>query len=455
MKVLSFLLLSLSLYASSFDFKAYGHTEREAKANALSELAGFLSVKVESDFSNYMDATGAKNISQQLHLSSNLPLGGARVSVQKIGNEYEAMASLDPAFSLRFYESTLKTLLSQIKDLAIKLPGQKGEAKEQTLELLNPLVIDYTKYHAVYKLLGGSELLEPSISSAEIASQLLSLSSEVDTLDMAIKHLTKDLKVSDVYIAPITPDSSHIPTPFSGVFQDKMNAALRGVTYQSEAKELLSGRYRTDKDGMQLTLFLTNPLDGKTLNTRTIRLLPKAYKNFAYQSIDSEFDRAMASGTAVDSSFHASLTTNRGSSDLLFKANDEIKIGIKVNKPGYFYIVAHVKNPKEAMSYLLPIYDNTTGNERFIRYVPASEVNREISLGEFTVEPPYGIESLQLIASTMPITTLPVTKERDGYAVLGEKNIATAVTHTRGLKPKSSVKAQSAEATLSYLTTKP
>ncbi len=453
MRLVLFIFLALSLHSAPLEFKAFGTTEREAKENALSDLSSYLSVKVESDYNSYIDSTGTDDASQHLHISSNLPLGGARVSVEKIGRDYQAVASLDPSFSLKFYESTLKTLKIQIDGLATKLPSQNGELKEQTLELLNPLVIDYAKYLAVYKLLGGPDLIEPSITSAEITSQLAGLNNEVNTIDMAIKRLTKDLKVSQVYISPVTPDSSHIPTPFSGVLQDKLLAHLHGITNQNEAKELLTGRYRTDDHGMQLTIFITNAIDGKTLDTRTIRLLPEAYNTYTYQSVDSDFDKAMASGTAVDSSFHAILSTNKGSSDLLFKAKDEIKIGVKVNKPGYFYIVAHVKNSKEEMSYLLPIYDNANGNDRYIRYVPANEVNRDINLGEFTVEPPYGLESLQLIASTMPITKLPETTIKDDYAVLEESNISSAVTHTRALKPKTSTQALSAEATLSYLTT--
>lgn len=443
---------NIALMADRFEFKAFGATQGEAKANALSELAGFLSVKVESEFNSITQSSGGKNASQQLHLSSNLPLGGARVNVVRMGNDYEATASLDPAFSLKFYESTLDSLTSQINSLSSKLSSQKGEAKERSLEQLYPLVVDHAKYHAVYKLLGGNEIAKPSISEAQVVSQIQALSDEVDTLNMAIKHLTKALKVDGIYITPITPDSSHIPTPFSGVVQDMMITAIHGVTNQNEAKELLSGRYRADAHGMQITLFLTDAVSGKTLDTRSVRLLPQAYKTYAYQSVDSEYDRAIASGVAVDENFHATLTTNKGSKDLLFKAGSEVKIVAKLTKPGYFYIVAHAKNPKEEINYLLPIYDNASGDDRFIRYVPANEVNREISLGEFTVEPPYGLESLQLIASTQRFEKLPETKLKDDYALLQDGTIAASVTHTRGLKPKTNSKTLTAEATVDYLT---
>jgi len=441
-----------TIWGETFEFKAYGSTQKQAKENALLELANFLSVKVESNFTSYADNKGAKESAQTLKVSSNLPLGGARVSVIKSGEDFEAIASLEPSFALHFYESTLVSLKNQIALLAVKLPQQKGEAKEQTLELLYPLVIEFDKYHAIYKLLGGATPIVSAITAAEISLQLLALGDEVDTIAMAIKRLTSDLKLQSVYITPITPDASHIPTPFSSLFLDKMTGVLHPVVHQNEAKMILGGRYHVDSNGMQITLILTDALNGKTLDTRSVKLLPKGYQAYAYQSVDSEFDRAMASGVAVDATFHASLMTNKGNNNLLFKAGDEIKVGVKLNKPGYFYIVAHVKNPKDTMSYLLPIYETARGNDRFIRYVPANEVNREISLGEFTVEPPYGIESLQMIASTAPITQLPSTYERDGYTLLKEGNIASALSNTRALKIKSNTKSLSAEATLSYLT---
>ena len=452
-KIILLALLFLSSCVFAFEFKAFGATENQAKENALSELANFLSVKVESQFNSYADSSGAKNASQQLHLSSNLPIGGARVNIVKLGDDYEATATLNPTFSIKYYESTLDSLSTQINRLASQLITQKGQIKEQTLELLSPLVIDYDKYHAVYKLLGGQNRQKPNITSAEISYELLSLNDEVDSIDMAIKRLTKNLKTSNVYVAPITPDSSHIPTPFSSVFQDKTISLIHGVLNQHEAKELLTGRYHVDQNGMQITLFLNDAKTGKTLDTRSVRLLAQAYKNYNYKSIDSDFDQAMASGVAVDSNFRASLTTNKGNSNLLFKSGDEIKIAAKLSMPGYFYIVAHVKNNKESMSYLLPIYNNVNGNDRFIRYVPANEVNREISLGEFTVESPFGLESLQLIASTQRITRLPETTFKNDYALLNEKTIASAFTHTRALKPKSTTEVQTAEATIGYLTT--
>jgi hypothetical protein len=57
-----------------------------------------------------------------------------------------------------------------------------------------------------------------------------------------------------------------------------------------------------------------------------------------------------------------------------------------------------------------------------------------------------------MIASTAPITQLPSTYERDGYTLLKEGNIASALSNTRALKIKSNTKSLSAEATLSYLT---
>ena len=88
-------------------------------------------------------------------------------------------------------------------------------------------------------------------------------------------------------------------------------------------------------------------------------------------------------------------------------------------------------------------------------FINADDANRWMSLGAFTVEAPFGVESLQIIASNKKIITLPNAKydEASGYYIIG-KDIKKVLTATRGIKRKKSKKVEISEDVMSFTTVK-
>jgi len=109
---------------------------------------------------------------------------------------------------------------------------------------------------------------------------------------------------------------------------------------------------------------------------------------------------------------------------------------------------------------LLPLQEvdpRDSDSARFIRRVPADQANHYLELGEFSVEPPFGTEHLQIIASSQrPINTLPATRldPVSGYFVIigSDGDAQKGLTLTRGIKPKAEAKIQVAESTLTFTT---
>ncbi len=110
---------------------------------------------------------------------------------------------------------------------------------------------------------------------------------------------------------------------------------------------------------------------------------------------------------------------------------------LKVNKPGYFFVAGHIKNEENELSYLLDLAD-APDDRRFVYFVNADEVNKWVSLGNFVVHPPYGIESLQVLASRNDLVDrLPAyTYDPDSEYYVLSGNIENSVAKTRGLKRK-------------------
>jgi len=119
---------------------------------------------------------------------------------------------------------------------------------------------------------------------------------------------------------------------------------------------------------------------------------------------------------------------------------------------GYIYIVGYTQTSNGKLSYLLALNEGS-GDSQFKMFINADDANRWMSLGTFIIEPPFGIESLQVIASNKNITILPYVEldEKSGYYIIS-KDIKKALTTTRGLKKKISQKAETSEDVLSFTT---
>ena len=119
---------------------------------------------------------------------------------------------------------------------------------------------------------------------------------------------------------------------------------------------------------------------------------------------------------------------------------------------GYFYVVGYTQTPNGTLSYLLELQEGI-GNSKFVKFVNADDASKWMSLGEFSVEKPFGVESLQVMASNHEVTTLPSTfyDEASGYYVISN-DIKKALTTSRGLKKKKSAKDEFSEDVMSFTT---
>ncbi len=128
-----------------------------------------------------------------------------------------------------------------------------------------------------------------------------------------------------------------------------------------------------------------------------------------------------------------------------------VKLRAKLNRSGFFYVVAH--NHAARLSYLLELND-AEGEDRFIVSVDTAQVNRWLDLTPegFTLTPPFGTEDLQLIAATNRPRLPPYRHDRaSGYYRLTSPSLSEAVIATRSFKPlQLNPQSATAEAVLTY-----
>ena len=443
------LLLSIPSHALILQGEGYGKNEQEARKQALSALSETIFVDVLSETEIRQERGSRGSAKQVIRSRSDLPIIGAEITTTSTQQgDYRATATLDTQRAQEGYQRQLDRLQADIDKIHRQIGKMKqaGEAQLNLLRELLTLTEQFQKHLAVATILGAQkERSELPLSKVEIENRLQRLQKQSPSLSFAAQQLSKGIDKTRIYIYPAMAEGSHEVTQLGRLLSKAIAKHLNTTTDLRRANFLLRGEYEILKNGISVNYRLLDRNGNSTLH-RSIGLDPSAYKGIDFEPKAMSFDQILhscpkdrpESCLVLNNDFRAELTTNRGSEDLLFEERDEVEILVKLNHSGYFYIVGHTRaDGNESSSYLLEQSDEQ-GKYRFLRHVSADQVNRWLSLGRFSVEPPFGIESLQMIAATEEANIrLPrhFLNQQSGYYQLGGSS-EMAVINTRGLKPK-------------------
>jgi hypothetical protein len=430
------ILFPLVVNAASMQAEARAATREQAERQALSDLANSIFVNVQSESSSYVEGSGKRRDEVWMKSSSDVPLIGAEINCESLGLEVVCKVRLDSGKSLALYAGKL---LEISKDIAMLEP-RIAKAKEVNLYALLTqaltLVEQYEKYRAVALQLGGSQYPMLSRTRADTETQIRSIEKSAPSIEIAAQVLAKGLKGKSIYVYPAMPLGSHEVTPFGRVMRDRLSQNIVSVTSPDKAELLFKGNYEILDNNLHLNYRLLDR-SGNTLETKVVMLAEAAYKNLQVKPVTMDFDRLLHQGVAESNDFRVQVNTNRGGEDLLFDENEEIELVVKVNRPAYFYVVGHVLKEDESYSYLLELQQGKT-DRRFVRYVNADDANKWMSIGKFEAAAPFGVESIQLVASSDdPINRLPrhsFDQNNDQFVTSGD--VMQGVIMTRSLKQK-------------------
>ncbi len=447
------LLVCTSVQAVTLSGEAYAPTREDARQQALSTLSESVLVEVKSVFESEQTSDGYTDATKKMSSVSELPLLGVNYTVIDKKDEFYCTVLLNGDKSLALYKAEIRKLAGSIDALSKKQASQKKN-KSQRHKTLNLLLTDleqYNKHQTVARFLGGEVAAPVSVQMADVRSELLSIEAAAPSVDIAAKILTRDLPVRQYVVQAAMPEGAKRATKLSRLLKDNVERHLKTKQDVMEGEYQLKGSYEVLKDGVSVTYRVIDP-NGATAATRIAKLSNAALKNIEYKPASINFDKLLHEGYLVSNDFKAQLSTSAGKEGLAFTEGETIELFVKLNNPGYFYLVSH--NTTDKMSYVLEL-NESRGKRAFLRYVNADEVNRWLSLGEFEVTAPFGAENLQLIASSKDlIGSLPNTRydpELELY-VVGAKSTEEAVIKTRGLKPKRKKGVKSSEATLTFTT---
>jgi len=455
---LLFALLIPQILSAVISGIGYGATKYEAQKEALADLSLSIKSEVRTYYESYMSTKGIKsenNAFSNIKISSNLPIMGAQVSYKVEKLKIVAEMKLMAYYSKESYITKLKNLKIEIESILKTLNKAKKSSLKLELYLgIYSLLKEYDRYESVAAVLKLKLPSRPDITKQNTKSEIAKISSNIDSLSLASKVLASEFLVSRIYTYPVLLQHNTTVTEFASILQKKLNSKIDSVKTLKEADYFLVGEYIVTKKGIVLNYELLSIEMNRVVQSKTININPKAYKSLEVKPKNIDFDQLLNSGIISSSDLKVSLSSSRGSENLLFRKAEEIELFVKLNKMGYYYIVGYTQTKEGKMSYLLELSEGM-GDSKFIKFVNADDASKWQSLGAFEVDAPYGIESLQVIASNKKITNLPSYKydKLSEYYVIS-RNLKKALAKTRGLKHKKSTKIEMSEDVMSFTTMK-
>ncbi|MGE4318590.1 MAG: hypothetical protein AB7E96_06750 [Deferribacterales bacterium] len=460
LQILLILTVSSGAFAATFTGTGYGSDIESAKSQALSDLSSQLLVRVSSEYtlktSGTSDSAGQTEAAKNIALSTDLPLAGAELSYNEEFGEVKATAVMSSEKALPMYKSMLSDLRQRTMSTLSSADGKTGKQGINLLKDAYALADRYERVYTVAKILGDEGSLPLGVSSNDISARILALQKKASTLADAAYILCEKIDKNGIYVYPPSVAGSHEVTPFAAAVQAAVTAAVKGAGSPENSLYTMRGEYVPAGKNIILTYRLFDS-EKNTISASSVELAPSAYAGLDYKPKTADFDSLLYQGLAVSSDFHVNIATNKGSSNLLFKKGEEIEILVKTSGPAYIYIAGYTVKKSERNSYLLELA-NADGKRRFVRFINADDANKWVSLGEFEIVPPFGTESLHVVASAayseeiIPAVSYDV---KSGLYII-DPNPKKAVSMTRSVINKSLKKQLNAvsEAVLTFTSEK-
>jgi len=282
----------------------------------------------------------------------------------------------------------------------------------------------------------------PGAFEKEITSSIASISRDDDlTIDELCQLMAGSLSSQlgseerTIRLAPFTYQDSRMGSELSAqlgiLFESKL--VREGLKIASEGTTgiqhplMLSGSYWEDGKYLKFIASVKEVSSGRTLASVENRIPVKQLAEARISWKPENFEDAMArlriftEGQIVDGGLILDVWTDKGAENLLFRDGETMKLYVKVNQASHLRFIYYFAD--QTRTLLVP------GDY----YIDSSLVNRIVEIPiDFICAEPFGVETLQVIAQTYPLTPLS-SYEKDGYFFVRE-DLETIMKQVRGFK---------------------
>lgn len=457
------LLFTAATAAAMPSAMATGATEAQARENARAELAKFMKVEVRAEVGQFVDNSGRREDWTRNVSSTQLVLLGVLFDCHKLSKQLFACdAKFDEVAARKLYTLAVEDGSRRIADDAKALEQAPASEATRRVDALLTELEQLQGLLLVYRFILNAQPPALAVTREDLLGRLARLEDALPDLRTAAAHIAAQLDTNTVYyVAPPKLVGSEEITPFARAFADNVAAGIKSAPSLEGATRTLMGQYQIT-DSRLLVTWRVVMADGQVERTITQRLARDSAGDLRVTALQQGLDELLQNGLVLKGDLRAEVATSAGAMDgQVFTAGARIRLLVKLNKPGYFYIVGHVTPQQgEPYSYLVALNDadaaarpgSPEAKRAFVRAVNGTDANRFVEIGEFEVTPPFGVERLQVFASTTDLLDqLPpfAIRAEDDNRLDG--NAQAVIGKTRALmrvKPK----AESVESTFTYTT---
>jgi hypothetical protein len=419
----------------------YGASPAVASADARTDLALRLQRRIAAQVD---EASGKEAASVKRAIAGGRELPLLRIELASSGArgaEVLYQARLTDA-SLAGYEREAMRLAERLRRLD---PAKTAAAElDDTLARLD----QYVRVKAVLGLFSSAQpdaRLDETVLWSSAVRRLPRAAGAQDVARRVKLELDKSAFARCRIVAPVAADTTEV-TALSASVADELAASIGPAAPDSAPACTLDGRFAEIDGRVLLMIYLQDAsfntqrafafvlpaaAEQRSPSTPAARSLAAALnRGLVRVDLPNEGTTAPAGGRVMG----VNARMGRGSRGLYYRPGETDKLLVKLDRPGYYYIVGHVQKEAERFSYLMEIGEQGAG-ERFVRRVAADQVQRWQTVVEFTVEAPVGLEAVQVFAiSGPPEGMLPATRfdpARKLYLVGTDP--ADTINRTRGL----------------------
>jgi hypothetical protein len=195
--------------------------------------------------------------------------------------------------------------------------------------------------------------------------------------------------------------------------EDKMEYVLKG-TYWEEGNNIRISASLVDMKTQQTLAAFDNVLAKNVLESSGIQYKPENFEDAYARMQQFSKDEIIGGG------MKAKVWTNHGDENVLYAENDTMNLYVRVNRASYLRVIYYLADGSKVL-----LLDNY--------YIDAEKVNKVYEIPDkFVCAPPFGVESLQLLAQTKPFEALSTTEEY-GYQFIND-DTEEVLRQSRGFK---------------------
>jgi len=412
----------------------------------------------------------SSNFKQKIYIVSNLPIHGASKEQEKtIDDKYYLLLSFDKQSVAHIYKDKANDLAKEL-DIVLKDYNKQSKlsSKEIILNTLSRKLENYEKYSTIAKLLNQKDIQKPKVKPYFIEKELRNLynitANDIGELARILStNIIKSKIKNSIKVMPFFYEDKGTYSSFSSELQNYIEKELSKkmkITSQHNSLYKLSGNFFLKDNYLTVKAILYDSLGDIELVSMAKMTINKNDRKYYIPKVN-EYSRL--NEPVLNKNLNVQVRINKMKKNLLFKKGEVVNIEIKTSKESYIYIVGNMRTKDgKQVQYLLPLNDNSD-KSKYQMHIPYQNSNLWISIGEFEIYPPFGVEVLQVFATNIDILDqLPYTevKSIDGaeYDVIVDKDkivmlASRSISNFRGIKRlKKNKELQKAEVVLKFST---